>query len=154
MTAIETDEGEARRKELYDEHRKQAWNDIQTSSDTYDRSLLTLSSGALAVSLAFIKDIVPLKQAVWMPLLYISWIAFAACIVVTVFSFRLSILAQKKQLPHLWAFYMERKQEYFDKKSHASTALAVATDLAGALFVVGLVSTVVFACKNLMRIRG
>ena len=49
---------------------------MQSGSDNYDQSLLTLSSGALALSLAFIKDVVALKDAhhVWM--LFASWFAF------------------------------------------------------------------------------
>ena len=62
------------RLELYNEHRRQAWQDIQMSTDQFDRSLLTLSSGALVLSLAFIKDAVPLKDAVGIYWLYSSWI--------------------------------------------------------------------------------
>jgi hypothetical protein len=35
------------RWELYGEHKKQTWQDIQSSTDNYDQSLLTLSSGEL-----------------------------------------------------------------------------------------------------------
>lgn len=88
-------------KEEWDRwHRTQAEqvkSDIDSSTDSFDKSMLTLSSGALGVSLAFIKDIVPLGQAAWIFLLLASWIAFALCIVTTVVSFQFSIAALKKQ---------------------------------------------------------
>jgi hypothetical protein len=139
-------------RELYIAHAKQAWDDIQSSTDSFDQSLLTLSSGALGLSLAFIKDIVPFKQAVWSKTLYASWIFFAACVVLTVFSFRLSIAAQNKHLEYLAKYYLERRQEYFNKKSVYSKILSVFTWLASAFFLLGLVCTVLFCLKNVGRI--
>jgi hypothetical protein len=91
---------------LYDEHRKQAIEDIQTSTDDFDKNLLAVSSGALGFSLAFIKDIVHMQSAVWPRMLYASWICFAACIVITVFSFRLSIVANRAHLDYLFEYYV------------------------------------------------
>ena len=136
------------RRDLYTTHAKQAWDDIQSSTDNFDRSLLTLSSGALGLSLAFIKDIVPFNCAVWPRALYASWISFAACIVMTVFSFRLSIAAQNKHLEYLAKYYLETKQEYFNKKSAYSKGLSVFTWLASVFFLVGVTCTVLFCLKN------
>jgi hypothetical protein len=54
---------DARRLALYDEHRKQTWQDIQSSTDNFDKNLLTVSSAALGFSLAFIKDFTHLPTA-------------------------------------------------------------------------------------------
>jgi len=141
----------ARRKDLYDEHRQQAWHDIQTETDNFDRNLLALSTSTLVLSLGFIKDIVPLKQAVWLSVLYVSWVTFALCILVTVASFRVSILAHKKQLDYLWKFYMERDDSYFNKKSFWSRTLKTTTWAASLCFVAGMACTVAFAIKNVME---
>src|SRR5258708_35443126 len=82
---------DARRLALYDEHRRQTWQDIQSSTDNFDKNLLAVSSAALGFSLAFIKDFAHLPTAAWRPLLYTSWLCFAACILITMFSFRLSV---------------------------------------------------------------
>ena len=50
-------------KELYAKHIAQTWSDQQASSDSFDNNLLTFSSAALGLSLAFIKDVVPRFQA-------------------------------------------------------------------------------------------
>ena len=68
-----------REVELFDEFKRKALEDEKSGTENFDKNLLTFSSGALGVSLAFIKDIVPLNKAVWVPCLYISWITFALC---------------------------------------------------------------------------
>ncbi len=64
---------------------------INEDQAEYDKQLLTLSSGFLAVSLAFIKDIVPLKDAELLWILYLSFILLAFCIVSVLFSYQFSI---------------------------------------------------------------
>ena len=56
-----------RQEELFDEYKKRADEVIKSASEDFDRNLLTLSSGALGLSLAFIKDIVPLSKSVRLP---------------------------------------------------------------------------------------
>jgi hypothetical protein len=136
------------RWQLYNDHKKQAWGDIQSSTDSYDQSLLTLSSGGLGLSIAFIKDIVGLQNAVWLWLLYSSWIAFAACIFITVISFQFAIKTQKEHLVNCGKYYLECKEEYRDKRGGFSKALTACTMIAGGLFVLALVCTITFAIKN------
>jgi hypothetical protein len=137
-----------RREELYDTHSSQARADQQASSDEFDKSLLTFSSGALGLSLAFIKDIVPLNQAGWLPWLYFSWVSFAACIAVTIASFQFGIQAQKNHLDFLYKYYIECKSEFLNKKSAWSRLVTVCA-VAGALFfLAGLVGTMIFVCEN------
>jgi hypothetical protein len=138
--------------ELYHEHRKQAWQDIQTSTDQFDRSLLTLSSGALALSLAFIKDLVPLKSAVGIWWLYSSWISFVLCMIVTLFSFPLSVKALKINLDYVRKYYIEKKEEYFDKQSPWSKAVSWCSILGGTFFLLGIICTMVFVYENIRRI--
>jgi hypothetical protein len=55
-------ESPVERKRLYEEHVGLVRENQNTMSDEFDKNLLALSSGALGVSLAFIKDIVPSKM--------------------------------------------------------------------------------------------
>lgn len=140
-----------RAQQLYDEHRKQAWEDIQSSTDSFDRSLLTLSSAALGVSLAFVKDVVPVSQVVWLPLLCFSWIALAIAISATVISFRFSISAQNQHLDYVYKYYIEGMQEYKEKRSRYCSAISACTAVALTFFLAGLVGTVIFASINIQR---
>lgn len=147
---LEEDERKLR-WELYGEHKKQTWQDIQSSTDSYDQSLLALSTGGLGLSIAFIKDLVPLPFAVWLPLLYVSWVLFILTILFTVASFLLSVQAQKRQLEFLWKFYLERDNAFRDKETVFSKALRWCTFLAGTFFLAAVVCTAVFAMKNIAR---
>ena len=53
-----------RAEKLHDEYRKKVWEDSKSGSENFDKYLITFSSGALALSLSFIKDIVPLRDAI------------------------------------------------------------------------------------------
>lgn len=67
-----------RQHELYDAHLEQTWQDMQSSTDDFDKNLLAVSSGALGLSVGFIKAIVHSPTAVWHSVLYISWMRLAA----------------------------------------------------------------------------
>lgn len=74
-----------------------------SNTQMFDKAILTLSSAGLGVSLAFIKDIVPLDKAisVWglktTIVLYVSWGLFVAAIVTTLYSFIASLQELQKQ---------------------------------------------------------
>lgn len=136
---------------LYDEHRRQTWADIQSSTDSFDKSMLAISSAALGLSLTFIKDVVPLTDAEYLWALYTSWIAFGLCITLTVFSFQLSIGALNKNLVYLYEFYKEGKQDSFNKEGWCSRCLSAFTWLTCVLFLAGLVCTLIFCVHNVSR---
>jgi hypothetical protein len=147
-----TDETKSPRWDLYLEHARQAWADQQASSDEFDKSLLTFASGTLGLSLAFIKDIVPLKEAVALRMLFGSWVAFTLCIVVTIFSFPLSRQAQKRHVEYLYEYYINGTGKK-DKESIWTKAVHVCAVLGGLFFLAGLVATVIFAWKNIARLH-
>lgn len=64
------------RRELYANTRRDLLDRQLSNSEKFDNAILTLSTGALAISLAFIKDIVPLKLAQNLWLLKASWWLF------------------------------------------------------------------------------
>jgi hypothetical protein len=127
----------------------QVQRDINSGTDSFDKGMLTLSSGALGVSLVFIKDIIPLGHAVWISLLLISWVAFALCIVVTVVSFLLSTAALKRHRDLLDEMYKTKNRELEKNQTSGwSISVWICTRLALTLFLLGLVLTVVFVIKN------
>jgi hypothetical protein len=137
-----------RRWDLFRDHMKQDWDDIQSSTDSFDQSLLTLSTGALALSIAFIKDIVQVDAAVWMNLLYTSWCLFIVCILVTVVSFQLSIAAAQEHLRFLPKFYFEEVKE---ENNPYTARLKLTTRISGAAFILGLFCIMLFGIKNTAR---
>lgn len=63
------------------------------SSSQFDKQLLFVASGALGLSLAFIKDIVVLSKATNKELLILSWISFGLVILINVISHYTSLKA-------------------------------------------------------------
>lgn len=143
----------SRAEELYDDFQATALEWIKSSTETFDNNLLTFSSGALGLSLAFIKDVVPIGKAIWLPLLYISWVAFSLCIFVTLASFRVSIRALETSLPYAQKYYLKGERDAFNQhlKTRWSRAVTWCTVGASTCFALGVVCTVLFAGSNIRR---
>jgi len=145
-----------RAERLHDEFRRKVWEDTTSGSENFDKYLITFSTGALALSLSFIKDIVPIKDAVWIPLLIVSWCFFIAATLVTLISFRISIRALEKMSPVLDDFYLNGKVDAFNKHLESWWTKAVDWSAYAGIFffVVGLICTMIFVSENLSRANG
>lgn len=144
-------EDQKERRRLYEQQIEIARDNQNKMSDEFDRNLLALSSGALGVSLAFIKDIVPFKGAGFRCSLYASWISFSICVLSTLMSFRFSMNANSVYMDYLYKYYIENRQEYFNRRSGWSIANTVCAILGVVFFIIGLLSTIIFAIGNLSR---
>jgi hypothetical protein len=144
-----------RAEELHDEYRKKVWEDTKSGTENFDKYLLTFSSGALGLSLAFIKDVAPIGHAVWIRSLFASWLAFLLCILITLISFRISILALEAMVPHLNDFYLNSNAEAFDK--HRENWLTKAVEWCAwtgiILFVCGVFFTMMFVYANIREAK-
>lgn len=68
---------------------------IKDSQTEYSKQLLSLSSAILALSVAFLKNLVTVKTAILFPLLYTAWGLFASTIFLTLIAIKISIKAHK-----------------------------------------------------------
>jgi len=136
-----------------EDQRWEEWHRLQVSQnqssldsafDSLDTNLLALSSGALGLSLAFIKDIVPLEHARDVALLLFSWFAFFVSIVSTLLSFKFSIAAHKRQRDVLDTALQERKVP----ESRPPGALEWSNACSLWSFLLGLLCTMLFAGIN------
>ena len=71
------------------------------SSAQFDKQVLFIASGALGVSLAFIKDIVKLEIATNKPLLLLAWISFGTVILICILSHYTSLKAINFKIEHV-----------------------------------------------------
>ncbi len=144
-----------RAEQLHDEHRRKMWDDTKSGTENFDRYMLTFSAGALGLSLAFVKDVVPLGKAVWVSCLFYSWIAFVLCILVTLISFRISIRALEKLRPLLDDFYLKGNAEAFNKHMESLSYKAIdwCANSAIILFVLGLILTMMFVGANIQEAK-
>ena len=134
-------------EELFKRHQAQTWADLQSSSDEYDKAVLALSGGGLGLSLAFIKDVVPLSHAISLAVLLCSWICFAVAMLLVVISYQLSRLAQTLHLEHLQRYYLAGKKEFPSNKFNSWLSWCNAGS--GFFLILAVILTIAFAWQNI-----
>jgi len=117
----------------------------------FDQAVLTLSSGAFVLSVAFLKDIAPPGQAAFLCLLILSWIGFFLAIVSTIISFLLVPIASEQQLEIAAKFYLEQDGSYEKLIAPASKWIQSFNATSAVSFVLALLLTCVFAISNISR---
>lgn len=122
-----------------------------SSSENFDKSILTYSSWALGISVAFLKDFIPITVALAPSLLYISWALFCWAIGSTTISFLLSYKGLEQTLKHGEKYYLEEDDEYLNKDNNYNKAVKWLNWTSGASFIVALILTVVFVSLNLEK---
>lgn len=147
----QTGETNASNDPAINEYRKHLWDALRAGQEQYDKYLLTLSSGGLAISLVLIKDVFGNTLLVWPFVLMASWLLFCLCIVSTVVSFITS--------HHCLRRYLDRYEKCvqngnFDEMSEPDTLQTLTKILnwaSGIFFFLAIAATISFASKNLTR---
>lgn len=119
------------------------------NADNFDKAILTYSSAGLALSLAFLKDFVPIAGAKHPALLYSSWLLFVAAIVVTVGSYVTSQFAQRRELERSHRYNMLMDDSAFDLPNWPARLTTWAGYLAGLCFVCAVGASTLFVALNL-----
>jgi hypothetical protein len=117
----------------------------QKSQEDFDKTVLSLSGGALAVSFIFVKDVVgdqPIRDSVY--LLY-AWIFWATSSFAVLFSFYLSHLALRKAVKQLDDGSIHRGRP----GGIYSVIISIINPFGALLFFLGVVSMGVFVHENL-----
>ena len=140
---------EAKRLELYDRTRNELLEKQLSNSETYDKSLLTLSSAFLGLSLTFLKDIVPLAQARHFWVLSLSWLGFTVVIVGTIWSFIYGQRVIKRLLEAARRYYKEQDQTAFEVSQKYSERLDYINELSGFAFIASVIFSVAFVIANI-----
>ena len=151
MTDAAKNEDQELRLKLYGETRSDLLKRQLSNSENADRAILSVSTAALGFSLAFLKDIVPLSEACFPSLPYLSWGLFSLAIMVTLGSFFTSQKAIDEQLELAHKYYVERD----DSAASIRPTQAKVTDFlnkSGAiLLALGLIVTCTFVGINLWK---
>jgi hypothetical protein len=126
-----------------------AYKEINANQAEYDKQILTLASGFLALTLVFLKDIVPMRIAAHHWLLYTSWGVLTACIICVLFSYQFSISALFGAMDY-WGKRVDPNATPEFPAGHAAWVKGI-NILSGLLFVGGVILAVAFAITNLNR---
>ncbi len=135
-------------KKRHSDATQELWKRQTASWDSYDKSVITLSSAGLAVSLGFLKDFLPIGLAHNAWSLYASWWFLTGAVVFTMGSFLSAIRAQTFQIHALHKYYMELEELPPNPWTTVTGRLNL---LSAVSFAVGTVLTTVFVTTNLSR---
>jgi len=142
------------RVQLYTQTREDLLKRMLSNSENFDRAVLTLSSAALGLSVTFIKNIVDLSTAIYVPLLAVSWVMFVSAIIVTLVSFHISQWAIRVQLNHAEEYYIHRKDEFLTKINVPNTINEWSGYLSAVVFILAIICFVLFVSLNLNHKEG
>ncbi|MCX6575334.1 MAG: hypothetical protein NTV82_02950 [Candidatus Aminicenantes bacterium] len=132
---------------VYIEERAKLIHAQAEETHKFDRTILTLASGAFGFSLAFIKEIVPaIKQGTFGWLLA-AWLGFCASLLSTLISFLTSQHACRKQIEILEKviFDGEKRESEKNRAAKWTLGLNIASIIA---FIAGVFLLVVFVSLN------
>jgi hypothetical protein len=128
-----------------DEYRELLSSLEEKMQSEYDKAVMTLSGGALGISLTFLKDIVkqtPLIHPGW---LMAAWICWGASVGAVLMSFLTSLNAMRKALRQV-----ELKVIYYEKPGGWLDILTLVLNImSGGLFLFGVIFIAVFMEQNL-----
>ena len=133
------------------EYRKHLWDALRAGQEQYDKYLLTLSSGGLAISMMLLKDVFGKTQLVYPAILVGSWVLFCLCILATVASF---ITSQQCLRSRLQKYEKCVETGNFDNANDSEPLEWVTNVLnyvSGVFFLLAIAATITFASINLTR---
>jgi hypothetical protein len=122
-----------------------------SNAETYDKSLLTLSSALLGLSLTFIGNVVPISQATALCLLYLAWAALAATIALTISSFIYGQSVIRDLKAGAKAYFLEGKRISNDESVALSARLHLLNTSTGVTFIAGVFFLSLYVGVNVNR---
>jgi len=132
--------------QAYLDHRKQLNQGELEVSGRYDQWLLTLSGGALGLSIAFLEKLTPDRETQAVYLLALSWTALVAAILCGLFSLYVSQKSYCKERDNLDADPLGVKEFPKNPWQGWTSGLNISSSI---LFGIGIIFLCVFALLNL-----
>jgi len=146
---MKANDSEAEKYQVYIEERKLLIEQENNQSHSFDKYILTLSSGALALSVTFLKI---MKSVVisWFCLLIISWGLFVFTITIILVSFILSQKAcEKQRLINENYFFGDEGNNNSIENNKYSFWVEILNYTSVITFILGVIFFLVFATHNL-----
>lgn len=147
------DREQIKREKLYAETRRDLLSRQLSNSEKFDGAVLTLSTGALGLSLTFLRDMVSIEKVQQLSLLIWSWRFFGGAIILTILSFMFSQWGINKQLQYAEEYYLNRKDEYLKKVNPCAKVTNCLNICSGISFILAIIFTVCFVSANVKNLR-
>lgn len=131
--------------ELLKDYRSRLEKLEQKAQDDFDKTVLSLSGGALGISFAFVKDIVGSAPITNPSLLFLAWISWGLSVLWVLISYFTSNLALRKAIKQVDSDSIRSSKP----GGIADTLTAICNALSGILFIIGVVFISIFVWRNL-----
>ena len=122
-----------------------------SNAENFDRAILTYSTAGLGLSLAFLKDFLPITEAGYAWLLYGSWGMFTLAITITICSYISSQRGITRQLVLGERYYMRRDEAAVTEKNLFVAMTDWLNNVSGLCFIAAIIFTTAFVSINLER---
>jgi hypothetical protein len=139
------------------EYRKEIATMEQKTQEEYDKTIITLSGGALGVSFAFLKDVLGAGTINLPSMLMASWICWGLSVTSVIISYYLSQLALRAIIKLVDQCLVSCNFDplYNSKPGgEYSTATSILNIVGGILFFAGVISIAIFVYYNLELIHA
>jgi hypothetical protein len=138
-------------RKLYADHVAEISKREVSSSENFDKAVLTFSSAGLALSVGFLKGFVPIQSAVAPWTLYWSWALFTTATCATIVSFLVSSQALEMQKGRAYAYYIQGNDDALERGNAWDRVTRVLNYTSGGSFLLAMVLSVVFISINLEK---
>jgi hypothetical protein len=138
-------------RKVYADHVAEINKREVSSSENFDKAVLTFSSAGLALSVGFLKDFVPIQSAAAPWALYWSWVLFTAATCATIISFLISSQALEAQKGRAYAYYMQADDDALRSGNLWDRGTRVLNYTSAASFLLAMILSVVFISINLEK---
>ncbi len=122
-----------------------------SNTENYDKAILTLSSAGLAISLTFLKTIIPISSAQYLVLMKISWWSFLASIILSLIAYMVSNTAITKEMERAEKYYLGQDNSVFSKANPFSVINNWINKIIGLLFSLAVIMLVIFFTLNVQN---
>jgi hypothetical protein len=142
------EENSDRKYQEYIRERQLLFNAKLQGSQSLDKAILTLSAGALGLSLTFMRQVAPHPQPTTLKLIILAWSCFGLSIVTTLISFLTSQKACNKQIEILEATFLQHgdREKLTNKYSRVTMILNWFSII---LFIAGVILFALFSAINI-----
>lgn len=140
------------KRRIYERTRDDLLARQMKNSESYDRAILSLSSGALVLSLSFIKDVVQPGHGHAYALLIVSWALFGASILLTLVSYLISQQGIGLQLEYAKKYYLDGDESYESKQNYYGYTTVIFGYFSGLFFIAAFICTILFVSVNLHNV--
>lgn len=137
------------RNRLYERTKDELVFSQRSNSENFDKSILTLSSAGIGITVSFLSNIINISEASVIFFLYLSWFLFCAAITSTILSFLNSQRGIKLQLEYAEKYYLDGEEEYLKKDNKFSKRVEKLNNWSARSFISAIIFLIIFVIINI-----